>query len=130
LVYHLFGMDRYADSLILTEDDHLDFLMTVAQGRGKDRGVDPIHDVVKGALQSSALLLLGFSLASWAFRSLYRGLIKPAPEARMYDRYCCLQLEPNEQERRYLEDYLRKEARFDRIYWQEVAAFCRCELCL
>jgi hypothetical protein len=83
---------------------------------------------MKGALQSSALLLLGFSLATWTFRSLYRGLIKPAPEANLYERYCCLQLEPNEQEKRFLEDYLRKEARFDKIYWQDVEAFCQGEL--
>jgi hypothetical protein len=128
LVYHLFGVDEYPDSLVLTEDDHLDFLMTVSQGRGKNRGVDPLHDIVKGALQSSALLLLGFSLPAWAFRSLYRGLIKPAPEAKLYERYCCLQLEPNEEQKRYLEDYLRKDAHFDEIYWQEVEAFCRREL--
>ena len=37
LVYHLYGLDAYPDSLVLTEDDHLDFLMAVSQGRGKER---------------------------------------------------------------------------------------------
>ncbi len=116
------------DSLILTEDDHLDFLMAVSQGRGKDQGVDPVHDVVKGALQSSALLLLGFSLATWAFRALYRGLIKPMPTATLYERFCCVQLAPSEQEKLYLEDYLRKDARFDRVYWEKMESFCQREL--
>ena len=128
LVYHLFGLDAYPDSLVLTEDDHLDFLMAVSQGRGKDQGVDPVHDVVKGALQSSALLLLGFSLATWAFRALYRGLIKPMPAATLYERYCCVQLVPSEQEKLYLEDYLRKDARFDKVYWEGIEPFCRREL--
>lgn len=128
LVYHLFGLDAYPDSLVLTEDDHLDFLMAVSQGRGKDQGVDPMHDVVKGALQSSALLLLGFSLATWAFRALYRGLIKPMPEASRYERYCCIQLAPSEEEKKYLDDYLRKDARFDKIYWEKIESFCQREL--
>ena len=128
LVYHLFGLDAYPDSLVLTEDDHLDFLTAVSQGRGKDQGVDPVHDVVKGALQSSALLLLGFSLATWAFRALYRGLIKPMPTVTLYERYCCVQLIPSEQEKLYLEDYLRKDASFDKVYWEGIEPFCQREL--
>ena len=73
----------------------------------------------RARLQSSALLLLGFSLATWAFRALYRGLIKPMPTATLYERYCCVQLVPSEQEKLYLEDYLRKDARFDKVYWEE-----------
>ena len=128
LVYHLYGLDVYPDSLVLTEDDYLDFLMAVSQGRGKDWGVDPVHDVIKGALQSSALLILGFSLPTWAFRTLYRGLIKPMPEAKLYERYCCVQLVPNEQEKLYLESYLRQDARFDKVYWDEIGTFCQREL--
>lgn len=128
LVYHLYGLDTYPDALVLTEDDYLDFLQAIYQGRGKDRGVDPIHDVMKGALQSSALLLLGFSLSTWGFRALYRGLIKPMPESKLYERYCCVQLVPTEQEKLYLESYLRQEARFDQIYWETVDTFCRRQL--
>lgn len=126
LVYHLFGLDHYADSLILTEDDYLDFLMAVSQGRGKD--TDPIHPVVKGALHSKALLLMGFSLSSWAFRVMYRGLIKPMPDAGLYERYCCLQLVPNDHEKQYYESYLRQEAHFDQVYWKDIADFCREDL--
>ncbi|MBN2392956.1 MAG: SIR2 family protein [Anaerolineae bacterium] len=125
LVYHLYGLDQYEDSLVLTEDDYLDFLIAVSQSRGKD--IDPLHDVVKGALQSKALLLLGFSLVSWSFRVLYRVLIKPMPDS-IYQRYCCLQLVPNQDERRYYESYLRKEARFDKVYWKDIEAFCREDL--
>ncbi len=128
LVYHLYGLDAYPDALVLTEDDYLDFLQAIYQGRGKDRGVDPVHDVVKGALQSSALLLLGFSLPTWGFRALYRGLIKPMPEAKLYERFCCVQLVPTEQEKLYLESYLRQEARFDQVYWESIDSFCRRQL--
>ena len=126
LVYHLYGLDKYEDSLVLTEDDYLDFLMAVSQGRGKD--VDPVHPVVKLALQSKALLMMGFSLSSWSFRALYRGLIKPMPAVRRYQGYCCLQLVPNEDEKRYYESYLRQEERFDKVYWKDIEAFCREDL--
>ena len=126
LVFHLYGIDEYPDSLVLTEDDYLTFLMAVSQGRGKDQGVDPVHDVVKGALQSSALLLVGFSLASWSFRALFWGLMKMMPEAKRYERYCCLQLIPSVQEKQYLESYLRQDARFDEVYWEDdVSGFIR-----
>ena len=126
LVYHLYGLDKYEDSLVLTEDDYLDFLMAAAQGRGKN--VDPVHSVVQGAFNSEPLLLMGFSLSSWSFRALYRGLIKPIPEENPYPRYCCLQLVPNEDEKRYYESYLRQEARFDQVYWKDIECFCREDL--
>jgi hypothetical protein len=123
LVYHLYGLDQYEDSLVLTEDDYLDFLMAVSQGRGKD--VDPVHSVVKFALESKALLLMGFSLSSWSFRALYRGLIKPMPGVCRYPGYCCLQLVPSEHEKRYYESYLHQQERFDKVYWKDIETFCR-----
>jgi hypothetical protein len=125
LVFHLFGVDEYADSLVLTEDDYLTFLMALAKFRGKDTGVDPIHDVVKGALESSTLLLVGFSLASWSFRALFWGLMKPI-QGKTYERRCCLQLVPSKEEQLYLTSYLRQDAHFDQVYWEEdVAEFIR-----
>ena len=128
LVFHLYGVDENPDSLVLTEDDYLTFLMAVSQGRGKDQGVDPVHGVVRGALSSSALLLIGFSLASWSFRALFWGLMEMMPETtkKKYLRYCCLQLIPSVQEKQYLESYLRRDARFDEVYWEDdVPGFIR-----
>ncbi len=121
LVYHLHGIDRYADSLVLTEDDHLEFLVNVAQGQGNN-AVDRIHALVRKAL-SDDLIVLGYHLNSWAFRALYAGLIKPSSKAD--DRgICCLQLEPNAEESRYLEDYMRREAKFD-IFWGTLAEYAQ-----
>lgn len=113
LVYHLHGLDRYADSLVLTEDDHLEFLVNVAQGKGYD-AVDRIHALVRKVFLDD-LIILGFRLNSWAFRALYAGLIKLS--GKDDDRgVCCLQLVPNAEESRYLEDYVRREAKFD-VFW-------------
>jgi hypothetical protein len=119
LVYHLHGLDTYPDSLVLTEDDHLEFLVNVCQGQG-NHAVDRVHGLVRTAFIED-LILLGFSLSDWSFRSLYMGLIKAA--ARTEDRgICALQLTPDEHERQFLEDYARREAHFD-VFWGEVGEY-------
>lgn len=40
LVYHLYGFDTIPESLVLTEDDHLQFLVALSRGRGTQ--TDPV----------------------------------------------------------------------------------------
>ncbi len=116
LVYHLHGLDQYPDSLIVTEDDYLEFLVNVVQGQGNN-AVDRIHALVRKAL-SDDLIMLGFRLNSWAFRMLHAGLIKPnsKQEARGV---CALQLVPSAEEKRFLEDYAQREAKFE-VFWGDL----------
>lgn len=119
LVYHLHGLDAYPDSLVLSEDDHLEFLVNICQGAGNN-AMDRVHGLVRQALFDD-LILLGFSLADWGFRGLYAGLIKP--NGRQEDRgVCCLQLVPDRTEKQYLEDYLEREARFE-VFWGDLPAY-------
>jgi len=121
LVFHLHGLDAYPDSLVLTEDDYLEFLVNVSQGQGNE-AADRIPALVRKVL-SDDLIVLGFSLTNWAFRVLYAGLIKPNGKAE--DRgVCCLQLAPSIAETSYLEDYLQREAKFD-IYWGELPQYAQ-----
>lgn len=121
LVYHLHGLDAYPDSLVLTEDDYLEFLVNACQGQGNN-AADRVHGLVRQALFDD-LILLGFSLSSWPFRVLYNGLIKP--NGRQEDRgVCCLQLVPSEDEKRYLQDYLEREAKFE-VFWGDVPQYAR-----
>jgi len=69
LVYHLHGGIAVIESMVLTEDDYLDFLVTVA----RETSVLP-HPIEK-ALAESSLLFLGYRLADWDFRVLFRSLI-------------------------------------------------------
>ena len=118
-VYHLHGLDRHPDSLVLTEDDHLEFIVNTCQGRGSE-AADRIPGKVRTAL-GQHLMLLGFSLSGWAFRGLYAGIIKQLP--RHEDRgVCALQLTPNEHEKQYLEDYVRREAHFD-VFWGDLPQY-------
>jgi hypothetical protein len=69
LVFHLFGILDEPDSLVLTEDDHFDYLISVS------RNAELIPLPVREALADTALLFLGFRLNDWDFRVLYRSLM-------------------------------------------------------
>jgi len=69
VVFHLHGHDEYAESLVLTEDDYLDFLVSIS----KDEQLLP-HQV-RRCLAGTSLLFVGYSLADWSFRVLFRGLV-------------------------------------------------------
>ena len=108
-------LPRWADEggSVLSEDDHLEFLVNICQGAGNN-AMDRVHGLVRQALFDD-LILMGFSLADWGFRGLYAGMIKP--NGRQEDRgVCCLQLVPDRAEQQYLEDYLEREARFE-VFW-------------
>ncbi|MSP13657.1 MAG: hypothetical protein EXR62_11965 [Chloroflexi bacterium] len=119
LVYHLHGLDKYDNSLVLTEDDHLEFLVNICQGQGND-AADRIPALVRKALVDD-LVLLGFSLSKVTFRALYAGLIRTG-ERQEERGVCCLQLVPDEEEKRDLQDYLEREAKFD-VFWGDVRQY-------
>ena len=66
LVYQVLGRFRDPDSLVLTQDDYFDYLI----GASRDRALIP--NVVRHALTGRTLLFLGFQLADWSFRVLFR----------------------------------------------------------
>ena len=69
LVYHLLGLDALPRSIVISEDDYLDFLVAISA----DKGI--IHQDIKTALSDSSLVLLGYELQGWDFRILFRGLV-------------------------------------------------------
>jgi len=71
VVFHLHGHDGFAESLVLTEDDYLDFLVSIS----KDDELLP-HQV-RRSMAGTSLLFVGYSLADWSFRVLFRGLVSP-----------------------------------------------------
>jgi hypothetical protein len=68
LVFHLHGSDQLVDSLVLTEDDYIDFLVNMAQEEFE------LPPVVARALTGSSLLFVGYSIADWNFRVLLNSL--------------------------------------------------------
>ena len=119
LVYHLLGVDRYEDSLVLTEDDYLTFLIEITKADQPSS-----TDRVAQAIAQSSLLFLGFNLHSWEFRVLFHGLIKPS--AMLKEGKFIVQIDPNQQdqipteeEQEYLRSYLEDEAKLE-IEWGEI----------
>lgn len=123
LVYHLHGLESIPASLVLTEDDYLDFLVKVSW----DNTVIPPR--IGEALVDSSLLLLGYRLQDWDFRVLFRGLInRKRGSRRLLSLAIQLSLEPEEAEvssmeeaEEYLEKYFDK-ANF-KIYWGQTEEF-------
>jgi len=111
LVYHLFGQEADPNSVVLTEDNYLDFLMRISQEK---RLIPPI---VAQSLEDSSLLLLGYRMGAWDFRTLFRGLITSRRGSRRAISIA-IQLEPDQYTREaqdYLEHYFR-EVEF-KVYW-------------
>jgi hypothetical protein len=129
LVYHLHGFERYPESLVLSEDDYLDFLARVSEESG-DSSAPFIPLYLSAALAESSLILLGYSLHDWDFRVLFRGMITPKHGAlRKFS--LAIQLDPVEQggiinageARNYLKKYF-EPIKF-RVEWNNVDDFIK-----
>jgi hypothetical protein len=71
VVFHLFGYmrngpDTLPESLVLTEDDYLDFLVNVS----RDQNLLPPR--IRESLAGTSLLFLGYRITDWDFRILLR----------------------------------------------------------
>ena len=118
LVFHLHGFDAYPESLVLTEDDYLEFLVAISQDQGRDTDIIPKR--VREAMADSSLILIGYGLEEWDFRALFWSLIKPRPRQPLS---VSIQLEPSEEEKHYLQRYL-SISEF-RPYWGDVQKYAQ-----
>ncbi|MCP3956320.1 MAG: CHAT domain-containing protein [bacterium] len=132
VVFYPFGVDRKdaIESLVLTEDDFLDYLIAAADYK-------LIPTVVRGQLVKSSLLFLGFPLGDLAFRTLFR-LIMSLEGVHLLKRHAHVgvQVDPEEHSladveraRDYLKLYFQTGAGDDApsidIYWGSAADFLR-----
>jgi hypothetical protein len=60
LVYHLFGLEKYPRTMVLSEDDFLEFLVQISRGIDAHRPLLPLY--LGDALRSNSLILLGYRL--------------------------------------------------------------------
>lgn len=118
LVYHLHGLDTEPGSLVLTEDDYMEFSAAIAQDMGRE--TNPIPRRVRQALAESSLLMLGYNLRNWDFRGLFWGLIKSRPMSHLS---VSLQLVDSQEERNYLQKYL-NQAKFE-VYWGSIQQYAQ-----
>src|SRR6266550_2109269 len=117
IVFHFHGYAEVAESLVLTDDDYLDFLVSIS----RDKSLIPPH--IEKALTGASLLLLGYRLDDWNFRVLFRSIVNYLDES-LVKKHVSVQLEPvgehasteqKERARNYFDRYF---GRHDvRIYW-------------
>jgi len=74
LVFHLFGLEDYPQTMVVSEDDYLNFLIAMVEDTNTLNPVVPLS--LRRALGVSHLILLGYCLANWDFRVLFRFILK------------------------------------------------------
>lgn len=129
LVYHLHGSLRDAGSMVLTEEDYVEFLVNIGKDISDD-GPRLLPPQVQLAMTRQPLLFLGYSLQDWSFRVMFHGLRRAVPVVRER-RHISVQLTPERgmssagaQQRaaNYLDRYF---ARLNiKVYWGSTQDFC------
>jgi hypothetical protein len=129
LVFHLHGHVSNDSSMLVTEDDYVDFMVSLANRGPKQVPVLPHW--VRRALGMTTLLFVGYSLEDWNFRVLMRHLMKQQKLLRTDQAFSVsIQLAPEEglmePERReaamkFLSAYLERTA--IRVHWGNAADF-------
>jgi hypothetical protein len=130
LVFYLHGQHTVPQSLVLTEDDYLDFLIRLSKD-GQDPADRLLPSVIRTAMSSTALMFVGYSLTDWTFRVLFRGLISSFGAELGYPAIA-VQL-PKDLPRRarpkaqaYLNAYFSKLQKIKvTVYWGDAAEFAK-----
>lgn len=126
LVFHLFGQGENPRSLVLTEDDYLEFLRLVSR--------DPwrIPNYLKATLTDAMLLFLGYNVRALDFRVLFKGLVDQLKEGTLA-RIAVLQINTDDsyrqkvEARKALENFIEKDCANLKIqvYWGNVRDFLK-----
>lgn len=126
LVYHLHGHYDTPQSMVLTEDDYLNFMVNFSS----DQNFLPA--AIRGALAGTSLLFIGYSLSDWNFRVLFRGLVGSQAAGLGYTSVA-VQLTPSAADnsekgqrdaQKYLDTYFEKIQQVKvRVYWGDIKEF-------
>lgn len=119
VVLHLFGTADDPLSMVLSEDDHLDYLSRISRDH---EYILPAG--VSAALARTTLLLLGYHLHDLDLKVLLRGVLSHLDSSQWRRLHVAVQVEDSEGSRevqRYLEAYF-GESRID-VYWGSTRQF-------
>jgi hypothetical protein len=127
VVFHLHGHKSVQHSLVLTEDDYLDFLVSMSKNESKSF----LPPRIQEAITLSSILFIGYSLADIDFRVLFRGVLGNL-EAALGKLSIAVQLpyedgNPNKQRaEEYISRYFSKMRGTElRVYWGTARNFAR-----
>jgi hypothetical protein len=130
LVFHLHGHHTEPRSIVLIEDDYLDFLVRLAQSSRHaslaeqgGNSVTLLPYPVRTALRTKPLLFVGYGLRDWTFHVLFQTLLFGLARTQLRE-HVSIQLDPHAhsaEERRYVESYF--QAKHIRILWETPQSF-------
>ena len=117
LVFHLHGHVSVPESMVITEDDYVDFLVEL----GRNRDV-VLPGIVQGAFTGTSLLFIGYRLTDWNFRVIHHALIAARPQSQQ-PFHVTVQVAPSSaDETEYMTSYY---GRMDvQVYWGSAQDFC------
>lgn len=105
LVYYLNGIWDIPESIILTENDYLDFLVSISENMGS------LHHTVVRSLRSTSLIFIGYNREDLSFRTIFRGLIN-SPERSLRRMSLFVQPPPVEETRQLIDGTIEKLENF------------------
>jgi hypothetical protein len=121
VIFHLHGHQDIAESLVLTEDDYLEFLVNLSKKK------ELLAPRIQEALASTSLLFIGYRMADWDFRVLLHGILTATTKS-LRRLSISVQLAPEFQDEDkcskaqcYLESYFGEIQ--VRVYWGTARAF-------
>jgi CHAT domain/SIR2-like domain len=124
LVYHLFGLLEKINSLVLTEDDHFQWLTAWVDKK------QAIPALVRKAMTNTSMVFLGYGLADWDFRVVFQSIKSfGGGERRSQYEHVGVQLRPETQmvepeaAQRYLESYFGDDQ--VNIFWADTRFFLK-----
>ena len=122
LVYHLLGHDDYPESLVLTDDDYMRFLIAVSRNPGPN--FDPALTRIRGDMSNFALILLGYELHSWDFKVLFWGMIHSEAQKPEDQKQAgiSIQVRRSQLEQSYYKRYLQKMASCE-VFWGDIKEY-------
>jgi hypothetical protein len=128
LVFHLHGHYTIPQSLVLTEDDYIEYLVQLAGDTHRTAGTvsGQLPAYVHGQLRSKPLLFIGYSLRDWTFLVLFRTLLHGIPDTHRRN-HVSVQIDPRERSPRKARDYLERYLRAQRIqvFWDSASEFAQ-----
>jgi hypothetical protein len=94
IVFHLHGRMEQPETILLSESDYVDFMVSLVLGSDQVSG-QMIWPAIVDSLSSDNLLFIGYSLADWNFRVLLRYLLQQYQPSRRRTLRLSIQLDPD-----------------------------------
>jgi len=127
ILFHLHGQFKDDLSILITEDDYIDFTVTMAVRGAQESTQSALWSQIRRALGSTRILFIGYSLEDWNFRVMLKYLVRQQkifldPTYQGFS----IQLSPTSATNRQdAEDFLSEYLSHSnvKVFWIDAAAF-------